>query len=274
MNENFIIIQLTPTKNMKKIKSSAITNRIAFYLLLISLPILFIGCKKEKTYSVNSSYSKELAKEIEHKKRIKKILTDDLCTNIIQEFISKEIDYKIDLSDCIVKLSKHPYNTFSTFTGEDFFEGKVKGKKSTYNYTITVSNKDNENLTDKSKWALKKLIIKDTNNQKKVLFAGEGVWEIGDFLFIDGKKVTMTSNNGTAQKFITQSKLNKEQIMKLWECRERPYAGIINLYLPNQSSNYAMYNDKDNTLFMFSQNKIYKITQSGKGLYKFTEVKL
>ena len=233
--------------------------------------MFILGCDDGKKKQP-SSFEKELAQQIAYENRIKQILTDDLCRRIIQNAINKETGSQIDISDGILTLTKEPYKSHTTFSGKGFFEGIIKGEKNNYSYQISLSVHDNSYLKDLTKWELNKLVIKTIETQEKVFFAGKGVWEVGDHLFIDGKKVTLTFNNGTAQKFTTNSKLNKEQIMKLWDCRERPYSNIINLYLPNQKFEYANYNDGVKGLFLFSPNKMYEVKEISESKYEFITI--
>ena len=242
-----------------------------FIIPIISLSLFLLGCDDGKKKQP-SAFEQELAKQIAYENKIKQILTDDLCRRIIQNAINKETESQIDISDGVLTLSKEPYKSHTTFSGKGYFEGSIKGKKNNYSYQISLSSYDNNNLKDLTKWELNKLVIQTIESQEKVFFAGKGVWEVGDHLLIDGKKITLTFNNGTAQKFTTKSKLSKEQIMKLWDCRERPYANIINLYLPNQKSEYASYNDGVNGLFLFSPNKMYEVKEVSEGKYEFITI--
>ena len=249
---------------------------IAGLCICSSLLMVFMGCDNNASND-KTAFEKEMAKEISLQNKIKSILTDELCKDIVQNKISEEIKFPIDLSESVVRLSKYPYKSYTSFTGEGAFEGKVNGVKGVYFYEITLKNEGNKSLKDKSSWVLTKLIINEcpeSGGVKKVFFSGKGVWEVGDFLFIDGKKVTMFSNNGIAQKFQTQSRLNKEQIMMLWDCRERPNANVINLYLPNQKSDYASYIDGVKGLFMYSQNKQYEVRKKSNNNYEFINIPL
>ena len=60
--------------------------------------------------------------------------------------------------------------------------------------------------------------------------------------------------------------------MKLWDCRERPYAKIMNLYLPNQKTDYASYNDDVKGLFIFNSNQMFEVKELEGNKYEFTVV--
>lgn len=250
-----------------KLKRKTFYYPFALFLLFT----IFTGCNNKKNQV--SSFEKELAQQTAYENRIKQILTDNVCRNIIQFVVNKETKSQLDLSEGVLKLSKEPYKSHTSFTGNGFFEGVIKGKKDYYSYQISLSNYDNNDLKNPSKWKLNKLVIKTLESNEKVFFAGHGVWEVGDYLYIDGRKITLTSNNGIAQKFTTQSKLSKEQIMKLWDCRERPYAKTINLYLPNQKSDYASYNDDVKGLFLFNSNQMFEVKELEGNKYEFTIIK-
>ena len=250
-----------------KIRKSNYCSLTIFLLFSIFL----FGCNNKNE---QSSVEKKLAEIVEYENKIRDILTDELCKSIIQEAFDKELKLDVSAADGVMNLYRHPSSYRTSLSADGAVDCKIKGKKRLYLYQIALSNSDNSNLTQTSTWVLDKLIIREAQSLEKVFFAGKGTCEVGDNLIIDGKKVTLISNNGIAQKFESQSKLSKEQIMKLWNCRERPKANILYLYLPNQKRDYASYIDGQNALFLYSPDRVYEVKEVGDGKYEFIPISL
>ena len=243
-----------------------------FCLTVFVLSSMFLfGCNNKNNQSL---VEKELAEQVAYENKIRDILTDGLCKSIIQEAFDKELKLNVSAADGVMNLYRDPSSYRTSLRADGAIDCKIKGKKGLYLYQIALSNFDNNNLTQTSTWVLDKLIIRESQSLEKVFFAGKGTCEVGDDLIIDGKKVTLISNNGIAQKFESQSKLSKEQIMKLWNCRERPKANILYLYLPNQKRDYASYIDGQNALFLYSPDRVYEVKEVGNNKYEFTPISL
>ena len=105
-------------------------------------------------------------------------ITDSLCYSLVAKTINREIKQKIDFSECIIRLKKYTdvvYTNSSTFSGEGFFEGKVKGKKGAWFYEITLKNSNNRRIKDESAWELRKLIIKEAGKSEVYFSSGKEV---------------------------------------------------------------------------------------------------
>ncbi len=102
-------------------------------------------------------------------------LTDSLCNEIVASSINNEIKQKIDFSECIIRLKKCPdvlYSNISTVVGEGFFEGKVKNKRGTFYYKITLRC-NNRRLKDKAAWEVRKLEIHVPGETKPFFISGK-----------------------------------------------------------------------------------------------------
>ena len=86
-----------------------------------------------------------------------------------------EIKQKIDFSECVIRLKKYPdvvYSNNSRVVGEGFFEGKVKNKRGTFYYEITLQC-SNRRLKDKSAWEVRKLAIHVAGDTKPFFISGK-----------------------------------------------------------------------------------------------------
>lgn len=238
-----------------------------FFNLILSLSIFFItGCSNSKPHQVKTDPAIELYNQL------KKDLTDDFCKNTIEQTIGFETKQKIDLSESSVRLKKYPSQNVSGIVGEGFFEGKINKKRGTYFFRISLENNNYRRIKDSTAWSLKELIIQEAGKTERIFIAGKNVMEVGDKINIDGVKITLTFDNKICQKFTTSSRLTKEQIMKLIDCRERKKVGTVYLYLKGQKQNYAQYLDGMNALFMFSPDRTYEVEKTAYS-YKFKQIK-
>ena len=102
-------------------------------------------------------------------------LTDSLCNEIVATSINNEIKQKIDFSECVIRLKKYPdvvYSNNSRVVGEGFFEGKVKNKRGTFYYEITLQC-SNRRLKDKTAWEVRKLVIHVAGDTKPFFISGK-----------------------------------------------------------------------------------------------------
>jgi hypothetical protein len=102
-------------------------------------------------------------------------LTDSLCNEIVATSINNEIKQKIDFSECVIRLKKYPdvvYSNNSRVVGEGFFEGKVKNKRGTFFYEITLQC-SNRRLKDKTAWEVRKLVIHVAGDTKPFFISGK-----------------------------------------------------------------------------------------------------
>ena len=102
-------------------------------------------------------------------------LTDSMCNEIVASSINNEIKQNIDFSECIIRLKKYPdvvYSNNSRIVGEGFFEGKVKNKKGTFYYEITLQC-SNRRLKDKAAWEVRKLAIHVAGDTKPFFISGK-----------------------------------------------------------------------------------------------------
>lgn len=247
------------------------------YLLLICSQVLFLsGCNNGKEKREYDALLNEIKAE-EKKQReiynyINKELSDDFCKKIIENSINEETKQKLNLSGGAIRIKKFSSGEVTYIVGESIFEGKVKNSNGFFAYTIELENSNREKLKDPSSWELSKLIIRKADDTKRFFIAGKGVMEVGDQIIIDGIKITLTRDTGRAQKFTTSSRLSKEQIMKLKDCRERKPVGIISLFLKGAELEYAQYQDGVKGLFMYSPDRIYEVKKEG-NTYKFEQIK-
>lgn len=243
--------------------------RTISYFLLCLLIILLCDCsnKKSRNYNPKTDATTLLYNQL------KAEMTDTFCKNIIQQAMQHELKQNIDLSECIVRLKKYPSEHISVFEGEGFFEGKVNRKKGDYFFTIKMKNNNYRRIKDSTAWNLGELIIKPSGSLDRIFIAGENVMTAGDYIYIDGIKITMTEDAKLYQRFITSSRLTKEQIMKLKDCRERKKVGLMYLHLKGNKKEYAQYNDGMNALFMYSPDRIYEVEKTAY-TYKFNKIKM
>lgn len=245
--------------------------------ILLFYAFIFNACGSNKKNREDDALMKEIKaeekKQVEIFNQINNELSNDFCKKIIEKAINNETNQELDLSGSSIRIKKIPSKQTTYIIGESIFEGKVKNKKGFFSYTIELENNDRLNLKDPTAWRLSKLIIKEANNTKRFFIAGKGVMEVGDEITIDGIKITLTRDTGHAQKFTTSTKLSKEQIMKLKDCKERKSVDIISLYLKGQDLEYAQYQDGVKGLFMYSPDRIYEVKKDG-NKYKFSQIKL
>lgn len=131
-------------------------------ILLCAICTLLSSCGNKKKPKVVVDKTAILYKETMEE------LTDSLCYGVVADAINKETKQNIDFSECIIRLKKYPdvvYSNNSTIVGEGFFEGKVKNKRGSFYYEITLRC-NNRRLKDRTAWEVRKLAIHvagDTN---------------------------------------------------------------------------------------------------------------
>ena len=137
-------------------------------LLLCTICPLLSSCGNKKKSKVVVDKTAILYKETIAE------LTDSLCYEVVADAINKEIKQNIDFSECIIRLKKYPdvvYSNNSTIVGEGFFEGKVKNKRGTFYYEITLRC-SNRRLQDKTAWEVRKLAIHVAGDTKPIFTSG------------------------------------------------------------------------------------------------------
>lgn len=250
-------------------------KKLIFTILILSQILCLSGCGNEKK---NREYDTLLKKIEAEQKREEEILNqinnevnDETSKKIIEKHINIETNQKLDISGSSVTIKKFLLGGKIHMVGESIFKGKVKNKNGYFAYTIELENDNKQNLKEPTSWELRKLIIKESGETKRFFIAGKEIMEVGDQITIDGIKITLNRDNGLAQTFTTSSRLTKEQIMKLKDCRERKKRKIISLFIKGEKLEYARYDDGLG-LFMYSPDRIYEINKEG-DKYKFKQLK-
>lgn len=238
-------------------------------ILFCALIILFCGCSNRK---VKKNYQKADPTTVLYN-QLKEEMTDEFCKSVIKQALQHETKQNVDLSESVIKIKRYPSEHTSIFEGEGFFEGKINKKKGDYYFTIKMKNNNYRRIKDSTAWNLGELIIKPSGSLNRVFIAGENVMTTGDYIYIDGIKITMAEDAKHYQKFVTSSRLTKEQIMKLKDCRERKKVGIMYLYLKGNQKEYAQYIDGMNALFMYSPDRMYEVEKTAY-TYKFHKINM
>lgn len=251
-------------------------KNVIFTIFILSQILCLSGCGNEKK---NREYGTLLEQIEAEQKRKEEILNEinneinnEICKKIIEKHINVETNQNLDISGSSVIIKKFLSGETIHMIGESFFKGKIKNKNGYFAYTIKLENNNKQKLKEPTSWELRELIIKESGESKRFFIAGKEVMEVGDQITIDGIKITLISDNGSAQKFTTSSRLTKEQIMKLKDYRERKKRKIITLYLKGEKLDYARYEDGLG-LFMYSPDRVYEVNKKD-NKYKFTQIKI
>lgn len=212
---------------------------------------------------------------VSNKKNNKEFVGKDFCyslsNNIINNFYDNILYFDKDSFSCQL------YNYgdgLVFFDAEGFFTDSSYNKKDNYKYKIRVKYKKG-NPQSSTSWENSEFTIREYNSDEKVLYVvGDSelpiYMEVGTVININGKEVKLLKGNGDYQKFYSNKKLTKEEIMQVINKKNRGPVNTVYFYLYNEKKSYADYiSGKTKQLFCYDINKVYEVTElDGKLKYK------